>query len=327
MNPNSLLTRKPEVSKTELIGQLHPPPEFATSSVTNYVPDPRFPSQQRAVDAARSFVGLGKSKLFSKKAVAPGIYLDGGFGVGKTHLLAAIWHAYSGKKAFGSFLDYTSLVGYLGFQQAVSELSKFGLVCIDEFELDDPGDTMIMSRLLKELEAKGVRFAATSNTPPNALGAGRFAAADFQREIQGLGNRFEMISVDGEDYRHREIDGHSANLSEQDLGNWLSEHQSGFLDDFDQLLHHLGQLHPTHYRALLKGVGALGLSGVHGLDDQVPALRLVGFVDRAYEEQIPLRTSGQVPITDVFPKSMLEGAYRKKYLRAVSRLAALCLLT
>lgn len=327
MNPNSLLTRKPEVSKSELIGQLHPPPEFATSSVTNYIPDPRFPSQQQAVQAAKAFVGLGKQRLFAKKTVAPGIYLDGGFGVGKTHLLAAIWHAYQGKKVFGSFLDYTSLVGYLGFQQAVSDLSKFGLVCIDEFELDDPGDTMIMSRLLKELEAKGVRFAATSNTPPNALGAGRFAAADFQREIQGLGSRFDMISVDGEDYRHREIDGHSANLGQDELAHWVGTYSNGFLDNFDDLLAHLGKLHPTHYRALLKDVDALGISAVHGLDDQVPALRLVAFVDRAYEEQIPLRTSGSVAITDVFTDSMIEGAYRKKYLRAVSRLSALCLLS
>jgi cell division protein ZapE len=42
-----------------------------------------------------------------------------------------------------------------------------------------------------------------------------------------------------------------------------------------------------------------------------------------YEQQIPLRTSGDIGVTQVFSKEMLEGGYRKKYLRAVSRLGAL----
>src|SRR5699024_8438530 len=124
--------------------------------------------------------------LFSwrRKRVAPmrpGIYLDGGFGVGKTHLLAALWHAAPAPKYFGTFIEYTALVGALGFAGAVDLLRGAELVCIDEFELDDPGDTMMMTRLLTQLVESGTRIAATSNTPPNALGEGRFAAADFLR--------------------------------------------------------------------------------------------------------------------------------------------------
>ena len=230
-------------------------------------------------------------------------------------------------KAYGSFLEYTSLVGYLGFAQTVSELKKYGLICIDEFELDDPGDTMIMSRLLKELEASGTRFAATSNTPPNALGDGRFAASDFQREIRGLGDRFRIVSVDGEDYRHRDIDAESETLGVTALETWLKEHKNSFRDDFSQLLGHLGTLHPTKYRALVTGVGALGITNVSKLDDQVHALRLVAFIDRMYEFQVPLRTSGSTPITAVFSKTMLSGGYRKKYLRTISRMGALTSLS
>jgi hypothetical protein len=51
----------------------------------------------------------------------------------------------------------------------------------------------MMSRLLNELAAKGTRFAATSNTPPNALGEGRFAASDFQREIHP-GDTIEVLT-------------------------------------------------------------------------------------------------------------------------------------
>lgn len=313
----------PELSTEELMRQLTPPPEFASARFENYRPDPNFESQAKALEQAKQFVTKGR-KVFGKGSSAPGIYLDGGFGVGKTHLLASIWHEFSGTKAFGSFLEYTSLVGYLGFAQAIKLFSKYQLICIDEFELDDPGDTMIMSRFLKELEAAGTKFAATSNTPPNALGQGRFAAEDFKREIQGLGERFLMISVDGEDYRHRDSAAESRNLELSELDDWISYQQDPYLDAFDDLLKHLSTLHPTKYRALAKNAGAIGIYGIYQLEDQVPALRFVAFIDRMYEQQIPLRTSGSVSATQVFSRTMIEGGYRKKYLRAVSRIGALC---
>ena len=322
--PKSLIGTAPEISTQELMRQLQPPPEFFQSRFENYRPDPAFPSQQAAVERSKQFVTGHSKKLFSKSVAIPGVYLDGGFGVGKTHLLASIWHAFSGPKAFGSFLEYTSLVGYLGFAEAVSQFSRYGLICIDEFELDDPGDTMLMSRFLKELSAKGIRFAATSNTPPNALGQGRFAAEDFKREIQGLGERFEIVSVDGEDYRHRDSSADSRNLSERELADWISYQSDPYQDRFSDLLQFLGTLHPTKFRRLLNDVGALAIYDVFQLDDQVAALRLVSFIDRLYEQQIPLRTAGDLPATKVFSKTMIEGGYRKKYLRAISRIGALC---
>lgn len=320
---NSLCEQFPEISVEELMRQLQPPPEFSKARFENYKPDQRFPAQAGALAAAKQFVTPVRGKLFSKTEQSPGVYLDGGFGVGKTHLLAAIWHEFSGKKAFGSFLEFTSIVGYLGFTEAIKRFRDYGLICIDEFELDDPGDTMIMSRFLKELTAEGVRFAATSNTPPNALGQGRFAAEDFKREIAGIGERFLILSVDGEDYRHRDIEAHSRNLDERELLDWLSIQSDPYLDKFSELLGHLAKLHPTKFRKLLSDVGALAISDVFELHDQVAALRLVVFVDRLYEQQIPIRTSGDIAATEVFSKDMLGGGYRKKYLRAVSRIGAL----
>jgi cell division protein ZapE len=48
----------------------------------------------------------------------------------------------------------------------------------------------------------------------------------------------------------------------------------------------------------------------------------VAFVDRVYDAEIPIVATG-VPLNDVFDAEMLQGGYRKKYLRAVSRLIAL----
>ena len=326
----SITSLNPQVSTEELLAQLVPPREFSNARFSTYIPDSDFDSQAKAVKIGQQFAHGGKPSggLFAKKVELPaGLYLDGGFGVGKTHLLASIWHEFKGKKAFGSFLAFTGLIGVLGFANAVKHLASFQLICIDEFELDDPGDTMMMSRLLTELDVKGVKFAATSNTPPNALGQGRFAAADFAREISAMANRFQMVTIDGEDYRHRPVDNSSTSISTEELGHWAIDNaeagKSVAIDDFNALLKHLATLHPSKYLHLLKGLDCLALQNVEQLYDQVSALRFVALVDRMYESQLALRNSGH-SLTSLFSDEMLGGAYRKKYLRAVSRLGAMC---
>lgn len=325
----SIASSNPEVSTVELLNQLVPPREFTNARFDNYITDADFPSQAAAVQIGQLFANGGKTGggLFAKKVEQPaGLYLDGGFGVGKTHLLASVWHEFKGRKAFGSFLAFTGLIGVLGFANAVRELSSYNLICIDEFELDDPGDTMMMSRLLSELDAKGVKFAATSNTPPNALGQGRFAAADFAREISAMADRFRMVTIDGEDYRHRPIDSRPTSISPNELEDWASGQAAAGKavahDDFAKLLAHLATLHPSKYLHLVKNFDALALDSVSQLHDQVAALRFVALIDRMYETQLVIRNTGH-SLTSVFSDEMLGGAYRKKYLRAVSRLGAM----
>src|SRR5699024_3458979 len=138
---------------------------------------------------------------------------------------------------FGSFIEYTALVGALGYKNTVELLTGSALLCIDEFELDDPGDTMVMTRLLGELVASGTRLAATSNTPPNALGEGRFAAQDFLREIQSMSASFATIRIDGVDYRQRSIDGGAAVTDPNDYDEALRAAGSAPSDDdFDELI-------------------------------------------------------------------------------------------
>lgn len=321
-----LVSRRPEPSIAELLDELKPPREFFAARLSNYIPHSEYVSQSVALERAEVFLGRSRGrKLFAKKEnPPPGIYLDGGFGVGKTHLLAGMWHEFSGTKAFGSFIAYTSLIGAIGFAGAVEAFSKYQLICIDEFELDDPGDTMMMSRLINELASKGVRFAATSNTPPNALGEGRFAAADFQREILGISSQFEMVRIDGEDHRHRPVTAESIETSAAEYESWLDVAPAATtaVADFAELLKHLATIHPSRYGFLLEGLEKLGITGIWQLDDQVDALRLVAFIDRAYEAQVQIRATGH-PLTDVFAAKYLSGGYRKKYLRAVSRIGAL----
>ena len=202
------------------------------------------------------------------------VYLDGGFGVGKTHLLTSLAHAVGASDAaYGTFVEYTNLVGALGFLPTVEALATRRLVCIDEFELDDPGDTVLMSRLLRELADRGVALAATSNTLPGSLGEGRFAAEDFLREIQALAARFEVLRVDGEDYRHRSVVTDADGLSRTTSVRAAAARADATLDDFGDLLAHLATVHPSRYGALLDGVGLVALTGVHAVPTQDVALR------------------------------------------------------
>jgi cell division protein ZapE len=329
-----LVDRAPSITGAEIAGELVPPRQFEGATFESYRPDPDFESQAVTLERLRAFAGgWGPSKprgLFSRAkrapAAKPGVYLDGGFGVGKTHLLAALWSVAPGRKYFGTFIEYTALVGALGYREAVQLLRGASFVAIDEFELDDPGDTMMMTRLLSELVHHGSRVAATSNTPPNALGEGRFAAEDFLREIHAMAENFETLRIDGLDYRRREIEGHAVVLAEDALaaaiaraagdGSRVTE------DSFDALVSHLGTVHPSKYIKLIDGVDVIALHDVRQLTSQTDALRFVAFVDRVYDAQIPVLASGE-PLDSVFAADMLAGGYRKKYLRAVSRLVAL----
>lgn len=329
-----LTERQPTVTGPELLASLVPPRQFGTATFDSYRADPAYPSQEDAKETLKRFAGRGapvkRGGLFrrTKKEpeLKPGVYLDGGFGVGKTHLLAAIYHAMPARrKYFGSFIEYTALVGALGYKNTVDLLKGADLLCIDEFELDDPGDTMMMTRLVGELAPTGTRLAATSNTPPNALGEGRFAAQDFLREIHAMSDGFQTLRIDGVDFRQRALDGHAVVLDEADYeAAAASPGVEGAVSDdrFDDLIRHLAAVHPSRYIRLIEGIGRIGLRQVRQLTDQSEALRFVAFVDRAYDAQIPIVATG-LGLDSVFSDEMLAGGYRKKYLRAVSRLNAL----
>ena len=330
----SLTARHPVVPVDRLLAELVPPRLFATASFDTYRPDPAHPSQQHAVTRLRQVaadVAAGEQGSWwrpRRRRAAPAVYLDGGFGVGKTHLLAALAHATgSGTTAgtgaaYGTFVEYTNLVGALGFLPTVDALAAHRIVCIDEFELDDPGDTVLVTRLLRELADRGVAVAATSNTLPGSLGEGRFAAEDFLREIQALAARFEVLRVDGDDYRHRAVVTDAPGLPDEAVRTSATLVPGATIDPFVDLLAHLATVHPSRYGALLDGVGLVGLTGVRPVTRQDVALRLVVLVDRLYDRDVPVLLGGEGE-RGLFGDDMLAGGYRKKYYRALSRLGAL----
>lgn len=311
---------------------LTPPPRFSDTAFVSY--KPQHPSQERALGAVQAFVAEvsdPKTAGFRwpwQKLETPsghGLYLDGGFGVGKTHLLAAAFHACTlPQKAYLSFQELVYIIGVRGMAAAKTEFGGTGLFCIDEFELDDPGNTLIVKTFLAHVFAQGGAVITTSNTPPEAQGQGRFNADDFRREIQSIAERFTVLSLAGPDYRHRDHLAHF--LSEADLDRLLqtemaAEPKLELL--WPDLLTLLGRYHPIRYRDLIRQFGTLYLRGAETLETQNDALRFVHFIDKLYDMNKGLRVAGEVPLSDLFDLSYSRSAYAKKHDRCLSRLSEL----
>lgn len=325
-----LLTRRPDLHPDELTADLIPSPRFYAVRFDNYQPNPHFPSQAQARTRLEQFVGdMGQVSggggllgLFRRKAVSgKGLYLDGGFGVGKTHLLASTYYASSGKRALMSFQDLMYVIGALGMEKAVAAFRQHQLLLIDEFELDDPGSTHMANTFLGQLMPAGTHVVATSNTEPGALGQGRFNARDFQRQIQGIADRFETLSVDGPDYRQRGTQPEDT-LSAAEFEAWQARQQPDTLAliPLSDLNKHLLEVHPSRFARMLEGVGAVGVLNLAPLPDQNVALRFVHFVDKLYDLGLPAAFTG-TPLTELFDDSYRHGAFAKKYSRCLSRLS------
>ncbi len=324
------------VSKNTVLQELVPPKHFSKARFINYIPEAEYPSQREALHKITDFVlsikPLGSQGFFRKfidsAHEGKGLYLDGGFGVGKTHLLASAYHSFQGKKAYLSFQELMFLVGLHKLSGVVSLLKDLKLLIIDEFELDDPANSRISTNLLGQLFDAGVSILTSSNTPPGALGEGKFSVEDFRRELGELTKRFTVISIDGEDYRithHLDEGAGSSWTSSQVEFNKLVESLSikplkVVEANFDEFLTTLAKVHPMRIRRALSEIDGVILQGVHQISNPHEALLFVYFIDKAYDNNLLLIVESTIQIEDIFQKSYFTGGDTKKYLRTISRL-------
>ena len=303
-----------------------PPPRFGKTSFESY--KPQHSSQEIALDKVQSFLGQARAKSkrpWQKKLFIPnGLYLDGGFGVGKTHLLAAAYDAFEGKKIYFSFSELVHIIGVLGRQGAKEELAEYQLYCIDEFELDDPGNTLIVKSFLAEAFAANAKVITTSNTVPEAQGQGRFNAEDFQREIQSIAKNFELVSIDGPDYRKRES--LTSLYTKSEFDSLLLNEQNDLKrlkTSWSELFSFLRNNHPINYIKFLRQIDILYVENVTTIALEVDALRFVHFIDKLYDLKILLRMTGDIELLALFDESYLNSAYAKKHYRCLSRISEL----
>lgn len=101
---------------------LSPAPRFAGKTFEQFVP--QHPSQAQALSEVKTFLenltsAKSRSWPWRKMPEGKGLYLDGGYGVGKTHLLAAAYAACRidvQRKAYLSFSDLVHAIGLLGVE-------------------------------------------------------------------------------------------------------------------------------------------------------------------------------------------------------------------
>ena len=86
--PTSFTT---EISANELV----PPPRFQQTSFATYRSQSE--AQAKVVAEVQAFIARPKRRWPWQAKHPPGLYLDGDFGVGKTHLLASCWHTQAQK--------------------------------------------------------------------------------------------------------------------------------------------------------------------------------------------------------------------------------------
>ena len=322
--------------------ELVPPPRFQATTFDSYRIDPDIPGQAAAVAKVQAFAHAGPKQWWHmhRRKELPGCYLDGDFGVGKTHLLAATWHQASGSKRFLSFSDTMSLAVQLGHQGAIDLLAA-DLVCIDEFELDDPSNTRMVDLIIDGIVQQGGRLMVTSNTVPGELGKGRMFVDQFRAQLNRVSAAFADIHVPGNDYRQRK-NTLQANGNTPDSGKKpqnLSKHTPGWGPEVASLpINSSNDLHISaeHLDQTLQGIPVASLGRlakqIHSLTltlsqaypDQLAALRFVHLIDRLYDWRVPLRVISDIPITEIFLADYRDFGFTKKYRRCQSRLTELC---
>lgn len=317
----------------ELVAGFVPPPRFAAKRFDDYRPDANHPSQAAALrrlgevadELQASQGGWARFRAaLGGPARGSGVYLDGGFGVGKTHLLASLWNASPAPSAYLSFDELVYAIGLLGVEGARAAFRGMRLVAVDEWELDDPGNLKLALAFLRGALADGIRVATTSNTVPDELGRGRFDQKNFALEIEELSSAFEVLRVEGEDYRHRrfEADPGRAYFLDADAMD-RARRAAGphaLCVAFDELMRGLGDVHPIRYHAVVESIGALVVEDVHPMQQLYDGLRWVHFIDKLYDNAVPFAATGQGGLGELFPAEWLAGSYGKKFSRCLSRM-------
>lgn len=163
-------------------------------------------------------VALKKRLRTQPTAPIRGLYLWGGVGRGKTHLVNAFHECLPLEQKrrvhFHRFMqqihaDLKTLRHTPDPLQVVAERLASGarIICLDEFHVSDVADAMLLGRLLAALFERGVTLVATSNIAPDDLYRGGLQRERFLPAIDLIKDHTQVMQLDSpEDYRLRALE-------------------------------------------------------------------------------------------------------------------------
>jgi cell division protein ZapE len=132
-----------------------------------------------------------------------GVYLVGPAGTGKTHLLAAMYHALTPEVSC-AFLHSSTLFRQTEPPAAFAHrlADQHAVCCLDEVEIDDPANEMRLVQVMKTLAERGVLLLATSNVEPEQYLSSQFRGGRFERFLhREFRSQYRIVFVSGGDYR------------------------------------------------------------------------------------------------------------------------------
>ena len=168
------------------------------------------------------FARLARRFGHGKRAPVRGLYVWGGVGRGKTHLVDLFYRS----SWRSSRLDSKLRMHFHRFMQLVhGELralperedplrlvadriaARARVLCFDEFHVSDITDAMILGRLLAALFERGVTLVATSNIEPSRLYADGLQRERFLPAIALIERHTKVVHLDSAtDYRLRALE-------------------------------------------------------------------------------------------------------------------------
>lgn len=322
------------VSIDECFSELKPHPKFKGCTFDNYNDDKNYPSQGMLKETLRAIANSKKEpkkkfKFFGKNKpskIAKNIYIDGTYGIGKTHLLSSTFHNFQGSKAFMSFLELSYFMNFLGLEKTIDYFKNTDLLLIDEFDLDDPATTRMATRLIDSLNPN-TTIITTSNRLPKELGGGKFDTTLFAKELGLISETFDQITVEGKSFRIN-LAAWQANISTSSFEETLNTYpatKGKLLVDFNELMKKLQDNHPFKFFVLPKTCDVIFIDNFQPITTLNDALRFTIFIDHCYYHDTKLFFRSNDIKENVFQKELLETSFERQFLRCNSRLDELAL--
>ncbi len=310
-------------------------------------------------DVGGGLFGRLKSLLGSEPVAAmPGLYLWGSVGRGKTFLMdlfvASLPQGIAQRRHYHRFMgEVHESMRALGDRQnllaevAATLAQRCGVLCLDEFLVNDIGDAMILSGLLDALFERGVTLVTTSNTAPSNLYKHGLQRARFLPAIALIEQQCHVVEMtSSRDWRlralaqapvyltppgaeaHRALErifaSQASGSVEQDGVMQVNGRDIAFRKraedvlwfDFDALCE--GPRAVADYIALAKAGPAVIIANVpqFSIYSEDAAKRFVQLVDEFYDRRVKLVLSAAAPITELYDGERL----RAEFGRTESRL-------